>query len=174
MLTVVAVLSILAWLYLVFAHHGFWQADQRLPRDTRPLIAWPSVVAIVPARNEAASIEACIGALAAQRYDGNLRIILVDDGSTDGTADLARRAASAERLSVVTAPPLAPGWTGKLGAMNAGLARAAADGLAPVYFWFTDADIVHPPATLSRLVARAEHRHRDLVSLMVRLHCRHL
>lgn len=173
MLTLIAALSLAAWLYLFFAHHGFWQADQRLPTDMRPLNAWPSVVAIVPARNEAISIAACIRTLAAQRYAGSFKIILIDDGSTDGTADLARGAAAAERLTIITAPPLAEGWTGKLGAMNAGLAHADTDGLRPIYFWFTDADIVHPPETLARLVAKAEHRHRDLVSLMVRLHCRH-
>lgn len=173
MLALIAVINLAAWLYLFFAHRGFWHADQRLPRDTRPISAWPSVVAIVPARNEAASIEACIRSLAAQRYEGSFRIILVDDGSTDGTADLARGAAAPERLSAITAPPLAAGWTGKLWAMQAGLTRAASDGLSPIYFWFTDADIVHPPETLSRLVGRSVHRHRDLVSLMVKLHCRH-
>lgn len=173
MLALIAVISLAAWLYLFFAHHGFWHADQRLPRDTRPMSAWPSVVAIVPARNEAPSIEACIRSLAAQRYDGSFRVILVDDGSADGTAGLARSAATPEHLSVMSAPPLADGWTGKLWAMQAGLTRAASDGLSPIYFWFTDADIVHPPETLSRLVGKSVHRHRDLVSLMVKLHCRH-
>ncbi len=173
MLAFIAVVSLVAWLYLFFAHHGFWHADQRLPRDTRPMTAWPSVVAIVPARNEAASIEACIRTLAAQRYEGSFRIILVDDGSSDGTADLARSAAASDRLVVISAPPLAGEWTGKLWAMQAGLARAASDGLSPIYFWFTDADVVHPPETLSRLVGHSVHRHRDLVSLMVKLHCRH-
>ncbi|MCA0201808.1 MAG: glycosyltransferase [Proteobacteria bacterium] len=173
MLAFVAVISLAAWLYLFFAHHGFWHADQRLPRDTRLMSAWPSVVAIVPARNEAASISACIRSLAAQRYEGSFRVILVDDGSTDGTAGLARDAAPPERLSVISAPPLAEGWTGKLWAMQTGLTRAASDGLSPIYFWFTDADIVHPPETLSRLVGRSIHHHRDLVSLMVKLHCRH-
>lgn len=173
MLALIAIASLAAWLYLFFAHHGFWHADQRLPRDTRPMSAWPSVVGIVPARNEAASIEACIRSLATQRYEGSFRIILVDDGSADGTGNLARGAATSERLTVITAPPLADGWTGKLWAMQAGLTRAASDGLSPTYFWFTDADIVHPPETLSRLVGHSVHRHRDFVSLMVKLHCRH-
>lgn len=173
MLTLLAAISLAAWLYLFFAHQGFWHADQKLPRETRPLAAWPSVVAIVPARDEAATIAQCIGTLAAQRYQGSFRIILVDDGSVDGTAMLARDAAPGERLSIISAPPLAEGWTGKLWAMNAGLTRANEDGLAPIYYWFTDADIVHPPDTLARLVAKAASRHRDLVSLMVRLHCKH-
>jgi hopene-associated glycosyltransferase HpnB len=172
MLALIAVISLAAWIYLFFAHHGFWHADQRLPGDVRPMSAWPSVVAIVPARNEAGSIEACIRSLTAQHYEGSFRIILVDDGSTDGTADLARSATASDRLCVIAAPPLAEGWTGKLWAMQAGLTRAASDGLSPIYFWFTDADIVHPPETLSRLVGHSVHRHRDLVSLMVKLHCR--
>lgn len=173
MLTLIAVASLGAWLYLLVAHYGFWRADQRLARDIRPLSAWPSVLAIVPARNEAASIEACVSALAAQRYEGSFRIIVVDDASSDGTADLARGAAPADRVGVIGAQPLAPGWTGKLWAMQAGLAHAAEQGLSPVYYWLTDADIIHPPETLARLVAKAVHQRRDLVSLMVKLHCKY-
>ncbi len=174
MLTFIATVSLAAWLYLFFGRRGFWQADQRLPRETRPPGVWPSVVAVVPARDEASTIAQCVGALAAQTYPGSFRIVLVDDGSTDGTADLARAAAPGDsRLTVIQAPPLAEGWTGKLWALNAGLTRASEDGLAPIYYWFTDADIVHPPETLARLVAKAVNRHRDMVSLMARLHCRH-
>lgn len=173
MLTLIAVASLGAWLYLLFAHHGFWRADQFLARQIRPLSAWPSVLAIVPARNEAASIEACVASLAAQRYEGSFRIIVVDDASSDGTADLARGVAATDRLAVIGAPPLAPGWTGKLWAMNAGLTHAATHGLSPVYYWLTDADIAHPPETLARLVAKAVHQRRDLVSLMVKLHCKY-
>lgn len=172
MLTTVAAISLLIWLYLYFAHHGFWHADQRLPHDIRPMTAWPSVVAIVPARNESATIARCVEALAAQDYAGSLRILVVDDGSTDDTAAAARAADATGRVTVISAPPLEAGWTGKLWALNAGLQHARENGLTPVYVWFTDADIVHPPETLSYLVARAVHKYRDLVSLMVRLHCR--
>ena len=64
--------------------------------------------------------------------------------------------------------PLKPGWTGKLAALNTGVATVDA---ATDYLWFTDADIVHPSETLARLVAKAVHDRRDLVSLMVRLRC---
>ncbi len=171
MLTLVAAASLAIWVYLVFAHSGFWRADQRLPREWTRARAWPSVIAIVPARNEAVTIEACVRALDAQAYEGVFRIVLVDDGSTDGTADLARRSARAERLTVISAPPLAAGWSGKLWAMQAGLAHVASRGWAPDYFWFTDADIVHPPETLARLASWSQDQHRDLVSLMVKLHC---
>ncbi len=53
------------------------------------------------------------------------------------------------------------------------IAHAAAQGLSPVYYWLTDAEIVHPPETLARLVAKAVHQRRDLVSLMVKLHCKY-
>ncbi len=86
------------------------------------------------------------------------------------TSDLARAAAgSSHRLNVITAPPLTTGWTGKLWALNAGVTDAQKN--APEFFWLTDADIVHPPETLNRLVAKSATDGRDLVSLMVRLRC---
>ncbi|MGR3716597.1 MAG: glycosyltransferase, partial [Thermohalobaculum sp.] len=99
---------------------------------------------------------------------------LVDDGSTDGTAAIARgMAATALRpIHVLEAPPLAAGWTGKLWALETG-ARAAAD-LAPEagYILLTDADITHAPDTLARLVAQAEAQGLALVSLLARLDAR--
>lgn len=162
-----AFLSLLAWVYLSAVHWGFWRADQRLPQAVPELEAWPSVVAVVPARNEAPSIAACVGALMAQDYPGDFRVIVVDDHSEDGTGDLARGAGNVSRLTVMTAPELQAGWTGKLSALNAGVGASGESD----FVWFTDADIVHAPATLRRLVGFAETRERDLVSLMVRLNC---
>jgi hopene-associated glycosyltransferase HpnB len=164
MLTALALLSLLAWIYLLFFHHGFWRADQRLPYAAAELSAWPSVVALVPARNEAPSIGACVGALAAQDYKGAFRVVVIDDASTDGTGDIAR----AHSCEVITAPPIEAGWTGKLGALNAGMTHV---GDSTEFIWLTDADIVHPPEALSQLMAKAEMDRRDLVSLMVKLHC---
>ncbi len=158
-------LAFVAWLYLVLVHHGFWRADQRLPAAPPAPAQWPAVTAIVPARNEAPTIGSCVSALLSQSYPGMLRVIVVDDASTDGTGEIARSAAD-DRLTVLKAPPLGPGWTGKLNALNAGV-TAAGDTL----LWFTDADIVHAPDVLQRLVAQMETRDRDLVSLMVRLNC---
>ncbi len=170
MTTLVALVGLGAWIYLLFFHHHFWRADQRLPAVTPLPAAWPSVSAVVPARNEAASIGACVAALMAQDYKGAFRVVVVDDASTDATAGLARAAAArhGDALEVIAAPPLEAGWTGKLWALNAGLARV---GELPEFVWFTDADVVHPPGTLSQLVAKAEVDQRDLVSLMVKLHC---
>jgi len=132
------------------------------------------VVAVVPARNEAESIERVISSLVGQEYGGPFQIIVVDDHSEDGTGALARRAARASarssRIALVTAETLESGWTGKLWALEQGVQRAGA--LAPDYFWFSDADVVHGPDTLERLVTRAESRRLDLVSLMVLLEAR--
>ena len=129
--------------------------------------AWPSVTAIVPARDEADVIARSIGSLAAQDYPGAFRILLVDDSSSDGTAEIARGLGS-DRVSVVTGAPLAAGWTGKLWAVSQGVAAA---GDTPEYLLFTDADIAHAPDTVRSLVARAVEDDRVLVSLMARLRC---
>ena len=167
---VVPVAACLARLGLLFGRRGFWRARPRIEAMSDPLpAAWPAVVAIVPARDEAALLEATLGSLLAQDYSGRLAVVLVDDHSADDTAavaqNLARRAAWP--LEVVQAPPLPAGWSGKLWAVASGLRHApAAD-----YLLLTDADIAHAPDNLARLVARAEAGRLDLASLMVRLHC---
>jgi len=177
----IAVFGLAAWVYLVFLHRNFWRADQRLPKTAPPLPVWPPVTAVVPARNEAGTIGAVTAALLAQDYPGPFRVIVVDDASTDGTAGLARAASAQNREvgarnsqvgppDVLTAPPLEAGWTGKLWALNAGLRHLAAQN-PPEYLWFTDADVIHPPETLTRLVSKAVMDRRDLVSLMVKLRC---
>ncbi|MES1995538.1 MAG: glycosyltransferase [Pseudomonadota bacterium] len=132
--------------------------------------AWPTVVAVVPARDEAEVIAESIASLAAQDYPGDFRIILVDDSSSDGTAEIARTVGS-ERLQVVTGAPLAAGWTGKLWAVSQGIAAA---GDAPDYLLLTDADIAHAPDSVRSLVTRAVADDRVLVSLMARLRCESL
>ena len=166
---------LLIWLYMLVLRRGFWLLRER---DTAPVAepaSWPSVVAVVPARNEADVIQQSIGSLVAQDYPGPFHIVLVDDLSDDGTADLAR-GLSSSRLTVLTGSARPPGWTGKLWAMSQGSDHAAAHSFAgevgPEFLWFTDADIAHSPDNLRRLVARAETDKRVLVSLMARLHCK--
>jgi hopene-associated glycosyltransferase HpnB len=165
---VFAGMSLAVWLVLVLARHGFWLARER---DTRGMpeapARWPEVVAIVPARDEADVIAHSLGSLAAQDYPGRFRVILMDDSSSDGTGDIARRLGSAA-IEVVQGAPLAPGWTGKLWALAQGVDRA---GTSARYLWLTDADIEHAPDTLRMLVTRAEAGHLALVSLMARLRC---
>ncbi len=162
-------LPLAIWLYMLLARRGFWLLRER---DTAPAhlpAVWPSVVAVVPARNEADVIQHSIGSLLAQDYPGDFRVILVDDQSDDGTGDLAR-ALNDNRLTVLTGGPRPPGWTGKLWAMRQGVDSAGRS--APEFIWFTDADIAHTPDNLRQLVARAEEGRRVLVSLMARLSCR--
>lgn len=157
------------WLYLLLLHHGFWLLRERDTNPTAEPAAWPSVVAVVPARNEADVIQQSIASLVAQDYPGPFHIVLVDDLSDDGTGDLARGLCS-DRLSVVRGSAHPPGWTGKLWALQQGCGYAAQ--FAPEFLLFTDADIAHSADNLRRLVARAEAGGRVLVSLMARLHCK--
>jgi hopene-associated glycosyltransferase HpnB len=168
-------LTLAVWLYLLLARGGFWLARERDDRAEPPAPAnWPSVTAVVPARDEADVIARSIGSLLAQGYPGAFKVILVDDQSGDGTADAAQAAAKAlgaeDRLEVIKGAPLPSGWTGKLWALSQGVARATARD-APGYVWLTDADIGHAPDGLERLVARAEAGQLKLAALMVRLHC---
>lgn len=163
-MTALAVVALLAWIYLIFAHGTFWQAGPVLP-VAYPVTA-PPVAVIVPARDEAPLIEATLRALLAQDYAGPFRVILVDDNSADGTGDIAR-AIGNPHLTVFTGAPRPAGWSGKLWAVSQGIAEASNADLVLL----TDADIVHEPAHLSSLVARIERYNLDLVSEMVRLAC---
>jgi hopene-associated glycosyltransferase HpnB len=168
--TLVAAIPLAIWIYLFLARGNFWQLRED---DTylQPLANWPRVIAIVPARNEAETIAQTVRSLAAQDYPGEFSIIIVDDHSEDATAILARKAASesgaSQRVKIHSAAPLAPGWAGKLWALNEGVQLASQD--KPDFLWFTDADIQHAPDTLHRLVFRAEKDSLDLASLMVLL-----
>jgi hopene-associated glycosyltransferase HpnB len=174
----IGIVALAAWLYLIFGRGFFWLER---PLGEIPESLSRAVVAIVvPARNEAAVIEQTTTALVQQDYPGYYHIWLVDDDGSDQTVALARKAAQAagrsERLTVLKAPPLPEGWTGKLWALETGIQNALDVFPDIEYFLLTDADIVHPPNSLSRLLTRAEAgsfngRPYDLVSLMARLHC---
>ena len=169
----IAPVPLAIWIYLFFLRGNFWQLHED-KTEAKPPNCWPRVVAIVPARNEAETIARAVTSLAQQDYPGAFSIVIVDDHSTDGTADLARKTAeecgATARTVVLFASELPPGWTGKVWAINEGV-RAASD-RAPDFFWFTDADIVHEPDTLRGLVSRTETDSLDLTSLMVLLHAR--
>ena len=169
-----ALLSLLAWTVLL-ARSGRRAAPRLRPGPGAPPGAWPEVVAIVPARDEAAHVARALGSLLRQDYPGGLTIVLVDDHSSDATRPIARSletgAGALTRLEVIGAPALPAGWSGKLWAMSAGLCHA--EQLAPSarYLLLTDADVEHAPDNLARLVCKAEREGQDLVSLMVRLAC---
>ncbi|MBW8742782.1 MAG: glycosyltransferase, partial [Sphingomonas sp.] len=160
----IGAVSLLIWLGL--AATGFWRTviNDAHARKAEPAV-WPSVVAVVPARNEADVIARSIGSLAHQEYPGSFSILLVDDNSDDGTADIVR--ADGARVRIVRGAPLAPGWTGKLWAVSQGVASAA----TPDFLWLTDADIEHAPDTLRTLIGIATAGDRRMVSFMAKLRC---
>jgi hopene-associated glycosyltransferase HpnB len=176
--TLIATVSLAIWIYLVFARGWFWRLGEfdNDKIETTPPTEWPSVIAVVPARNEAATIRRTVGGLGRQDYPGDFAIVVVDDHSEDGTAEIARHAArecgAPERISIYSAAPLPAGWTGKVWSLNEGVAQAAKK--APEFYWFTDADVAQAPETLRRLVAGAEADDLDLASLMVLLQARTL
>jgi hopene-associated glycosyltransferase HpnB len=168
-----------AWLYLLLARGGFWRTDIRdevgvphVPPE------WPSVVAVVPARNEADAIANSLSSLLNQDYTKPLTVILVDDQSDDGTADAARaageKAGGSDRLTILRGEPLPQGWTGKLWAVKQGVTQAFSLAEPPRYLLLTDADIAYEPGVIRRLVARAEEGSLVLTSLMVKLRCESL
>ena len=171
-MTAVASIALAVWLYLLLARGAFWRCSERDDWGVAERPAWPRVAAVVPARNEADCVGDSVGSLLAQDYRGGWTVILVDDDSSDGTAEMARRLANAdERLCVVSSRGLPAGWTGKLWAAKQGIDAATALPQPPDYLLLTDADIVHAPDSVSRLVAHAEGRGLVLTSLMVKLNC---
>jgi len=168
---VVLWIAALAWGWLLAFRGLFWKIDA-IPRAPEPA-RWPEVVAVIPARNEAAGIGETVRSLLTQAYPGKLSVVVTDDSSDDGTADRARAAAAdlgaADRLTVVSAPPLPDGWSGKMWAQAQGLAEAAKTHPDAELYLLSDADILHGSAQLRRMVARLEAERLDLASLMVRL-----
>ena len=134
------------------------------------------IAVVIPARNEADVIGRSVTSLLRQRGVDDLRILVVDDHSTDATADAVRQAAEqgphGERVSIISGRPLPPGWSGKLWAVQQGVEQALP--LRPEFLLLTDADIEHSPDNLARLAGTAQTGGYDLASFMVKLHCRSL
>lgn len=195
----IALLSLCVWIYLFFAHGRFWLSGPELlpalPAET------PDVDVIIPARDEAETIGRVVVSLLAQEYAGKFRIILIDDGSSDGTAEIARAAATAAAASI----PATSSLTATTAAASAAAAMsdpaavsrvngsklqvisgqpkptgwsgklwAVSQGVARAeapVLLLADADIVHHPRHLATLVARLNEPRVDMVSEMVRLNC---
>ena len=173
MTQVLAVFCMAIWVYLLVGRGWFWLGPVR---DAGQLAGqpdrWPAVVVVIPARNESEVIVSSVQSLLQQEYPGPLAIIVVDDDSSDDTAAVARHTATAvpnRQLTVIAGKGPSGGWTGKLWALNQGI--AAAEMSRPEYLLLTDADIVHAPDMLAWLVAHALGGRFVLTSLMAKLRC---
>ena len=166
-------LSLTIWLGLLGFWGQFWRTDQQLEVTETQLESLPVVCAVVPARNEAQLLPTTLRSLLLQDYPGSFNVFLVDDRSTDRTANFAEGVAHAvgkpEQLHIISGESLPPGWSGKLWAVEQGIKSASL--FAPDYFLLTDADIEHDSDNLRRLVAKAIQEDLDLVSVMVQLRC---
>jgi len=166
--TLIGIVCVLLWLYLLLCRGGFWRA--RLRRE--PPANLRRVVAIVPARNEATVINRSLCSLLAQT-GVDLSVIVVDDHSQDFTSEIAYETAGAaerlDRLTVIKARPLADRWSGKLWAVQQGIDEAQK--LQADFYLLTDADVEHSPESVASLVAIAESGQYDLASYMVKLYC---
>jgi hopene-associated glycosyltransferase HpnB len=176
LLSVAGGLAVAVWIYLLSARGMFWRAATVPAGSLDAPDAWSTVVAIIPARNEAGFIERSVASLLGEETTsrcGRLRLIVVDDASSDGTASLARaaaeRAGASDRLTVLRSEALPPGWSGKLWALRQGIEAARAR--APRWLLLTDADVVHASEDLHALLHLAESGACDMASLMVRLRC---
>jgi hopene-associated glycosyltransferase HpnB len=179
----VSLTSLAFWVLLSLERRRAWPAEMILPETPRGPSNddVDSVVAIVPARDEAETLAMTLPTLLLQDLEG-FRVILVDDDSTDGTGDLARRLGQEidrdDRFEVMTAGSRREGWSGKVHALSYGyqviLDRAAQTGIAPPeWLLLTDADIRHRPGSVRSLLQQAGRSGAEqsyaLVSVMARL-----
>jgi hopene-associated glycosyltransferase HpnB len=174
LVTSVALLTSVIWSYLVSARGSFWRKKDANRAASEKLEPLGGVVAVVPARNEAELIGPVVTSLLNQTVA--MPVVLVDDESTDGTANVARDAAEKtgkpDALIVIQSKALPAGWTGKLWSMHQGIEHARA--LHPAWLMLVDADVVHGPETVANLSLIASQGPYDLVSFMVKLHCKSL
>lgn len=164
----ICALALVIWLYLILGRSGFWLARQRLGRPQQDLVGTPSVLALIPARNEAETIAAAVNGVIKQNYPGQLTTLLIDDQSTDTTV-VAAKSAGLFDLRVIQTKDLPDGWSGKTWALETGWQDCLMRADMPDYIWLNDADIVHDPEVLTALVTKSQARQSALTSLMVRL-----
>ncbi|MFN3653311.1 MAG: glycosyltransferase [Armatimonadota bacterium] len=151
--------ALFAWLAGVAALVWLNHRDYRVPAREEARRDLPLVSILVPVRNEAENVEACLQGLQAQDYP-RLEIRVLDDGSTDDTAARVLRVASGDpRVRLHAGCPLPPGWGGKTHACHqlAQLARGE-------WLLFVDADTRHHPELVSRAVAEARRQEADLLT----------
>lgn len=160
------------WAWLLLARGRYWLSNIGLPATSAPPPRWPTIAVIVPARDEATLLPETLPSLLMQDYPGEMKLVLVDDMSTDGTVQVARAIAGASAtvpFSVLRGRPRPTGWAGKPWAMAQGTEHMLSESPQPEWLLFTDADVWHPASSLRQLVAAALSDGRDEVSLMARL-----
>jgi hopene-associated glycosyltransferase HpnB len=172
----ISLLALAAWIYLLGGRGGFWLTPKYDDLSPQPAATeWPPIVAVVPARDEAANVADSVRSILTQPYPGDLSMILIDDQSADSTAQLATEAAAAigasQRFTIISGSELPSGWTGKLWAVKQGLDAAATRRPVPAFVLLTDADIVYSGDVVMRLVARAQADGLSMASVMARLRC---
>src|SRR5262245_4637004 len=177
-----AAIALAIWITLLLGRGGFWLGREH-ENNSLPGVScgasggdWPSLVAVVPARNDADMLPRSLASLLLQDYRGPLSIVIVDDQSEDGTSDVARRIAEDGRRRITVLRGRAPpeGWTGKVWAQEQGIAYASSFHDPPCYLLLTDADIGYAPESLTHLVGRARANGFVMTSLMARLNCESL
>ncbi len=162
--TIVAVLASLPWIVTPIVTVIRLRNSRTLDEESADApVPAPMVSVVIPARNEARSIERCLRSILSTTYP-NLEVIVVDDHSEDGTGEIARRIAAQDpRARVVANPPLPDDWFGKQWACANG-ANAARGAI----LCFTDADTFHHPDLTTRSVNAIARRKADLFSVASR------
>jgi hopene-associated glycosyltransferase HpnB len=157
--------ALVAWLGVLVAPRQAHRTRERLEADAAAPDDLRDVTVLIPARDEAETIGRVVRALARQGRD--LEVVVVDDQSSDGTAEAARAAAGeALTLRVLAGAPLPVGWAGKLWALEQGLGHVARP-----YVLLLDADIELAARFVPTLLRTARERDATLVSIMAELHC---
>ena len=168
--TIVAGIPVIIWFILLFGRGGFWRIKPHLTSRVARLDKL-RIAVVIPARDEAEVLDRTLTSLLAQSFEGDLRIFLVDDASTDGTSETVRSTAErlqkTDRITVITGRSLPKGWTGKVWALSQGIEQALL--IKPDYIFLTDADIEHEPSIVGTLAAQAQAESLDLASFMVKL-----
>src|SRR5699024_4627956 len=162
MMTLVLV-SLLIWLGLLAQPWLPWVFRERFKACASAASSadLSGVTVLLPARNEAKTLARTLTALS--RQGRGLSVIVVDDNSTDGTADVARMA-PLERLTVLTGQPLPEGWTGKLWALEQARRHVVTERVL-----LLDADIEIATGTIAGLLKKARMENLQMVSLMAHL-----
>lgn len=161
-ISILIILGSLTWPFILLLPWKPWSTRERLENDdSSPEIDVSDVTVLIPARDEAASISRTLAAL--ERQGKNLTVIVIDDQSSDGTADLAKTSFRGE-LRVLQGKELPKEWVGKLWALEQGRQVVTTELIV-----LLDADIELAPGTIRALKSKLKAENLDLVSLMAEL-----